>query len=595
MTLIRDEALFELIYGGEGRGRFTQDSPIMPDVWFAFAESPEEQLDLLLEPYRGVQPGELAFHLREHVEQREPPLPAPRSRAIAYDESHVVAKLSLRELILHALPLTKWWQSGRYLGALTDLTVPEIVALLSGRGRRKQVTTDGVWFLRLAGTLLHATRGDGRVHTVGQVEASAIAEAIAPFLAARAQAPAKRPLLWSLHRNRTAELAVCHSRLTIKADAAERTFAATADDITWAILDTGIDARHPAFRRRDDDGSLKALPKKKPFADRSRVKRSFDFTKIRRWMQEDAGELDEVGGVKELRERLRSGKVIDWDLIEPLVRIEHDADYETPLHPHGTHVAGILGGDWRARDPGYEVDDEDDLVGICPGIGLYDIRVLDENGMGDEFSILAALQFVRFLNQRSHHPVIHGVNLSLSIPHDVRNFACGRTPVCNEVERLQQSGVVVVAAAGNKGYVAREMDQKVGESYRSMSITDPGNAPSILTVGATHGRRPHTYGVSYFSSRGPTGDGRIKPDLVAPGEKILGPTPEGGYDRLDGTSMAAPHVSGAAAILMSRHAELIGDPARIKSILCATATDLGRERYFQGAGLVDVLRALQSL
>jgi subtilisin family serine protease len=64
---------------------------------------------------------------------------------------------------------------------------------------------------------------------------------------------------------------------------------------------------------------------------------------------------------------------------------------------------------------------------------------------------------------------------------------------------------------------------------------------------------------------------------------------------MDGTSMAAPHVSGAAALLMSRHRELIGQPRRVKEILCASATDLGRERRFQGAGLVDVLRALQSV
>ena len=64
---------------------------------------------------------------------------------------------------------------------------------------------------------------------------------------------------------------------------------------------------------------------------------------------------------------------------------------------------------------------------------------------------------------------------------------------------------------------------------------------------------------------------------------------------MDGTSMAAPHVSGAAALLMARHRELVGQPARVKQILCDTATDLGRERYFQGAGMLDVLRALQSV
>ena len=65
--------------------------------------------------------------------------------------------------------------------------------------------------------------------------------------------------------------------------------------------------------------------------------------------------------------------------------------------------------------------------------------------------------------------------------------------------------------------------------------------------------------------------------------------------RMDGTSMAAPHVSGAAALLMARHRELAGQPAAIKAILCKTATDLGRERYFQGAGMLDILRALQSV
>jgi hypothetical protein len=237
---------------------------------------------------------------------------------------------------------------------------------------------------------------------------------------------------------------------------------------------------------------------------------------------------------------------------------------------------------------------------MCPDISLYDFRVLGPSIEDAEFAIIAALQFIRYLNDRDIFLTIHGANLSLSIPHDVRNFACGRTPICDECEQLVSSGVVVVAAAGNHGYKSFETKDGFYDSYAAFSITDPGNADRVLTVGATHRFWPHTYGVSFFSSRGPTGDGRAKPDLVAPGEKIRAPVPGnyelgGNWGDLDGTSMAAPHVSGAAAMLMARYQELIGQPDRIKRILCESATDLGRERSFQGNGMLDVLRAFQSI
>jgi len=116
-------------------------------------------------------------------------------------------------------------------------------------------------------------------------------------------------------------------------------------------------------------------------------------------------------------------------------------------------------------------------------------------------------------------------------------------------------------------------------------------------------------GVSFFSSKGPTGDGRLKPDLVAPGEKILscatgallrdraGVALEGKVHYIEdsGTSMAAPHVSGMIAGFLSVRREFIGRPERVKEIFCATATDLKRDHYFQGAGLADLMRAIQSV
>jgi hypothetical protein len=207
---------------------------------------------------------------------------------------------------------------------------------------------------------------------------------------------------------------------------------------------------------------------------------------------------------------------------------------------------------------------------------------------------MAALQFIAHLNRNRDLPVIHGVNLSLSLRHEVISYACGRTPICDECERLIGDGVVVVAAAGNQGF-EESLAAGTAGFYRGISITDPGNAEAVITVGSTHRREPHTYGLSYFSSRGPTGDGRRKPDLVAPGEKILAPIPNRRAKPMDGTSMAAPHVSGAAALLMARHREFIGRPEKIKRILCQSATDLGREPDFQGAGMLDILRALQSV
>ena len=303
---------------------------------------------------------------------------------------------------------------------------------------------------------------------------------------------------------------------------------------------------------------------------------------------------------------------------------------------HGTHVAGIIGGGlseataianvferkFKTDIEGMnkveitlterQVRDPRALRGVAPQCKLVSLRVLDDNGDGFASDIIRALDYVRDrLNGDPKMLVVHGVNLSVGYEFDAEMFACGGSPLCVEVDRLVQAGVVVVAAAGNTGYgtlAAKERNTKVGLAN---TINDPGNARNAITVGATHRDSPHTYGVSFFSSKGPTGDGRLKPDLVAPGERITScaagkklrdvaqnrpVAPDAAYyvDE-SGTSMAAPHVAGAIAAFLSIRKEFMGKPLDVKDIFLKTATPLGRERYFEGHGLVDLMRAIQSV
>jgi subtilisin family serine protease len=254
------------------------------------------------------------------------------------------------------------------------------------------------------------------------------------------------------------------------------------------------------------------------------------------------------------------------------------------------------------------------LAGMARETKLVSLKVLDDRGNGQSMNVLRALEYVRKdVNGYGKLLRIHGVNLSLGYEFDPKWFACGQSPICAEVDRLVRSGVVVVVAAGNTGYGSLTSLARQTNVGLTMTINDPGNAALAITVGATHRDMPHTYGVSYFSSKGPTGDGRLKPDLVAPGERITScaagkalasaypdgkaPTPAkvAAYVEDSGTSMAAPHVSGAVANLLSIRREFIGRPEEVKRVFCESATSLGRERYFQGHGLVDLMRAIQAI
>ena len=352
---------------------------------------------------------------------------------------------------------------------------------------------------------------------------------------------------------------------TVKADAAHVSFSALGRDIVWAVVDSGI-ARHAHFEEHKNFELDPVLAHR-------------DFTKA-----EGDPFVDDYG--------------------------------------HGTHVAGIIAGECsdsegsivgvtRYRNQNNDVVNEQNPIGhisgMAPHCKLLNLKVLDENGGGLTSNIMAALQYIQELNGYGRRLRVHGVNLSVGYEFEPEWFACGQSPLCVEVDHLVRSGVVVVVAAGNTGYGWQKVPNRVVAAGLDLTINDPGNAESAITVGATHRDMPHVYGVSYFSSKGPTGDGRPKPDLIAPGERIMscaagrrlgesGVAPDKAvYVEDSGTSMAAPHVSGVIAGFLSIRNEFIGRPDRVKDIFTSTATDLRRDRSFQGHGLVDVMRAIQSV
>jgi serine protease AprX len=260
---------------------------------------------------------------------------------------------------------------------------------------------------------------------------------------------------------------------------------------------------------------------------------------------------------------------------------------------HGTHVAGILVGDGSHSQDGK-------LTGIAPQASLVSIRVLDGLGRGTTSSMLAGLQWV--LDNKD----AYGIRvLNLSLGHPIYEPAAV-DPLVQAVEQLWDAGVVVVCSAGNAG--------RNGHG----TISSPCNSRKVITVGALNDRRSLDLTddtVTTFSSRGPTRfDLVAKPDLLAPGNKIVSVRSEGStldlqfpgnrvaghpsrpwekeYFELSGTSMAAPMVSGAVALLLERDPAL--NPATVKARLMRSARKAAvADPFAAGAGALDILAALR--
>ncbi|WIY00858.1 S8 family serine peptidase [Amycolatopsis mongoliensis] len=233
-------------------------------------------------------------------------------------------------------------------------------------------------------------------------------------------------------------------------------------------------------------------------------------------------------------------------------------------HGHGTHVASIIGGTGAASGGRYK--------GVAPDAKLIVAKVFDASGAGDTAQVMAGIDWVVAQGAKI-------VNLSLGA-----GVSDGYDPLSQQLDTLSaKTGTLFVVAAGNAGPGDR-------------TVTTPGSASSALTVGALD--RDNT--LAWFSSRGPRlRDAAVKPEISAPGVGIaaaraagtsLGDPVDDFYTRVSGTSMATPHVAGAAAILLQQHPGTAGDA--LKNILVSTAKDVGLRWYEQGAGLLDVGRAV---
>jgi subtilisin family serine protease len=346
----------------------------------------------------------------------------------------------------------------------------------------------------------------------------------------------------SIHRvfkNSVKRALINQSSETIQVVTARKGYNATGEGICWAVLDSGIDYKHPHFTESD---TIQAL---------------FDC--------------------------LKRGDVRQVDLKTAITSHGYDK------LGHGSHVAGIIAGQNQNLN----------LYGIAPLCKLRVYKTLDDNGIGSDAKILKAVEHIYRTNEEATELVVHGVNLSLGGPFDPESYGCGDTPLCKALKRLWRQGVVVVIAAGNEGYLQLDVGRSNVGLNLSLSIGDPANLSEAIAVGSTHKKNPYSNGISYFSSRGPTADGRAKPDLVAPGERILSARAGGVgssvnelYVEMSGTSMAAPHVSGILACFLSVRREFIGSPENLKRILTNNCSSLGRDLASQGAGLPNLTKML---
>jgi serine protease AprX len=294
---------------------------------------------------------------------------------------------------------------------------------------------------------------------------------------------------------------------------------------------------------------------------------------------------------------LDSGVAPDADLTEPTNRLFSPVSFagsdgvQADPGGHGTHVAGILAGNGRRSNGQY--------VGVAPEATVIDVRVLTANGNGRISSVVRGITWA--LAHRAQYN-IRVVNLSLGAPAP----SSYRTdPFSAAAEIAWRRGLVIVAAAGNDG-------------PNSGTVVTPGIDPYVITVGATDDQGSAALTddrLAWFSAWGTPTDGTPKPDLVAPGRRLISLRVPGSaldrlypdrvvavaggatYFRLSGTSMATPVVAGAAALLLQRQPWLTPDQVKAHLIGVARAAygPDGGAGAADGSGMLDAYTGLTRL
>jgi serine protease AprX len=266
-----------------------------------------------------------------------------------------------------------------------------------------------------------------------------------------------------------------------------------------------------------------------------------------------------------------------------------DEWYVDDLNGHGTFVAGVIAGDGYMSDGGY--------IGVAPRADLVDVKVLDDTGRGYMSDVVAGLQWI---NDNHADYNIRVVNLSLN---SSVYESYHQSPLNAALEILWFNGIVVVVSAGNNG-----------QTGSSTTLYPPANDPFVITVGAVDDKGTLSIAdddLPSFSAYGTTLEGFAKPDLVAPGRNVvsllasddsnLGRNHPGNivagwagntYFRMSGTSVAAPMVSGAAALLLQDEPSLTPDQVKYRLMATATTNWAGYNAARAGAGYLDVYAAV---